>query len=301
MRFSVIKAIFPQILFEAEGGGGAPAAPATEAPAAPATEAPAGASDGPWYKQAGVADEHHQWLQGKQFADVDTALSSYRSLEGIIGRERLAVPKDAEDQSAYDAIYKTLGRPDSPDKYELPENSKIDGDQWKVFAPIFHEAGVSQNQAAQILSAYEARATELHEAAEVERTNQETAQIAALEKEWGSAHEANTDIASRAFRALGLDEAMSDKIEQALGYDATMKLFHKIGSGMSESRLIQDGRPGDAGAGSTLEGAQNKLDALLNDKEFTERYNNSDPRVRKPAIDQVEEIQKQIAALKGAR
>ncbi len=298
MRFSVIRTIFPQLLFEAEGGGGGAETPA------PAGEAPTGgapAADGPWYKQAGIADDHHSWLESKQFADMNTALASYRSLEGVIGRDRLAVPKDAEDQSAYDAIYKTLGRPDSPDKYELPENSKIDGDQWKAFAPIFHEAGVSQKQAAQILSAYEARATELHEAAEVERANQETAQIAALEKEWGSAHKANSDIASRAFRALGLDEATTDKVEQAIGYDATMKLFHKIGSGMSESRLIQDGEPGDQGAGTTLEGAQKKLDALLHDAEFSKRYHNSDPRVRQPAIEQVEAIQKQIAELKGGR
>lgn len=261
---------------------------------------PPGGSEGAetWYGKAGIAAEHHEWLAGKQFADANLAIASHRSLEGLIGRQRLAVPKDASDAEAYDAIYKTLGRPDKADGYKLKDGSKINGEAAKPFFALFHKAGISQAQADIVLGGYEAEAARLSAAAETERTNQENAQIAKLDAEWGSAKDANRDIAARAFRALGIDEATSDKIEGAIGYYATMKLFHAIGSGMSEASFKQDGNKGGAGnLGGSLEGERNKLQDKFKDKEFMARYMHNDPRVRKEAIDEVEVIQKRIADL----
>ena len=300
MLLSALKAIYPQIMYEGEGAGAGTPPPAGSTP--PAGTPPPAGSEGPWYKQAGVADEHHDWLAAKQFGDLNTALTSYRSLEGVMGRERLAIPKDGEDAPAYDAIYKTLGRPDNAEGYKLPEGSKISGDEWKVFAPIFHEAGVSQSQAEKILGAYEKRAGEISAAAEVERGNQEQAQVKQLTDEWGSANEANSDIASRAFRALGIDEATSDAIESAIGYYKTMKLFHAIGAGMSEPALRQDGKAGDAaGQSGTVESLQRKMKDLFADQAFMDKYTHSDPRVRKDPIEQIQAIQKQIADLQGGK
>lgn len=253
--------------------------------------------DGTWYGKAGISAEHHEWLGSKQFADPNLQIASHRSLETLIGRQRLAVPANAEDKEAHEAIYKSLGRPDKPDGYKLPEGSKISGDEWKNFAPIFHEAGVSQAQAERILAAYEKRGGDINTAAETERLNEETRQTAALDAEWGSAAEANKDIAARAFRALGIDEATSDKIEAAIGYQATMKLFHKLGSGMSEAQMRVDGGKGNSGGdmGGSLEGAKGKLKAKFDDPVFMAKYMNSDPRVRKGAIEEVEAIQKTIA------
>lgn len=258
-----------------------------------------GAGDGTWYGKAGIAPEHHEWLGSKQFADPNLQIASHRSLETLIGRQRLAVPANAEDKEAHEAIFKTLGRPDKPEGYKLPEGSKISGDEWKNFAPIFHEAGISQAQAERILAAYEKRGGDISAAAETERANEEARQVAALDTEWGSAAEGNKDIAAHAFRALGIDEATSDKIEQAIGYQATMKLFHKLGSGMSEAQLRVDGGKGQQGGdmGGTLETAKNQLKTKFDDPVFMAKYMNSDPRVRKGAIEEVEAIQKRIADL----
>ena len=292
MKFSAMNNL-PFFAPEGDGGG----APGSAAPSGePSGNPPSGSET--WYGKAGVGQEHHEWLASKQFDGIDTALKSYRSLEGIVGRQRLAVPKDADDADAYNAIYKTLGRPETADKYTLPKDSKISGDEWKTFAPVFHEAGLSQAQTERILTSYEKRAGELREAAETERANEETRQIEKLTKEWGSNHDGNQDIAARAFRALGIDEATSDAIEGAIGYYATMKLFHSIGAGMGEARLLQDGNKGGAqNLGGNLEAEKNKLNDKFKDKAFMERYMHHDPRVRKEAIDEVEGIQKRIAEL----
>lgn len=268
----------------------------------PGNTPPAGNTPPPgnetWYGKAGVAQEHHEWLGSKQFADPSVMIASYRSLESTIGRNRLAVPNNAEDTEAYNAIYKTLGRPDKPDDYKLPEKSKISGDEWKMFAPIMHKHGASPGFVNELLTAYEERAAKLEEARETERAAEETRQIEKLDKEWGSNKAHNTDIASRAFRALGIDEDTADKIEGVLGYEATMKLMHKIGSGMGEARLLQDGKNANTeGLGGNLAHWQGKLSELTKNQAFMDKYNHHDPRVRKGAIEEMEAIQIKIAEL----
>lgn len=277
------------VYFAPEGEGGGGGGSGNNPPPEPAT----------WYGKAGVTAEHHEWLQGKQYADASTQIASHRALEAMVGRQRLAVPNDEKDVDAYNALYKTLGRPDKPDAYKLAEGSKISGDEWKNFAPIFHEAGLGQGQVDRILAAYEKRAIDLNTAAETERANEEGRQIAKLDGEWGSNNEANKDIASRAFRALGIDEAMSDKIEGAIGYYATMKLFHAIGSGMKEPAFHQDGQKGGKGGDAgTLQAAERQLKDKFKDEAFMTKYMHNDPRVRAAAIAEVEDIQKRIAQLK---
>lgn len=263
----------------------------------PSAADPAQGSADTWYGKAGVANEHHEWLASKQFADVNLALASHRSLEGLIGRQRLAVPQNDADAEAWNAIYKQVGRPETAEAYKLADGSKISGDEWKLFAPVFHEAGIGQRQAEKILGAYERRAGELDAAREVERVNEENRQIAALDKEWGSQTQANQDLAARAFRALGIDEGMSDKIEQAIGYQAMMKLFHTIGAGMGEAAFHQDGKRGSHAEGGTLAAAKSELQAKFDNKDFMAKYMNGDPRVRQPAIQEIETIQKRIADL----
>lgn len=288
MRFTTANASWFNPYWEGEGAAGGAGG---ETP-------PAGGEGATWYEKSGVAADHHEWLRGKQFADVNLLLASHRSLEGLVGRQRLAVPNGPEDKEAWEAIYRTSGRPDKPEGYKLKDGSKINGDEFKAFQPIFHEAGVSQAQAERILEAYEKRAGEQFAAADVERANAEKLQVEKLDKEWGSQAEANKDVASRAFRQLGMDEAMSDKIEAAIGYEATMKLFHAIGSGMKEPAFHQDGAKGGShNMGGTLEGERNKLQTLFKDEPFMKRYMNGDPRIRKSAIEEVEAIQKRISDL----
>ncbi len=256
----------------------------------------------PWYQTAGVAQEHHEWLAGKQFADVNLAMSSYRSLEGVLGRNRLAVPSGPEDQASYDAIYKTLGRPDTHDGYALKEGSLIKADEFKAhFAPVFHKAGISAQQASVLLDAYEARGKAMEEARQAELAARETREIQELETAWASNKDANMDIASRAFRHLGISEEETAAIEEALGYKKTMEIFHKIGAGMSEAAFHQDGKPGQHGDGKNADTLQSEISAKLRDPEFKARYNHHDPRVRKSAIDEMEVLQKRLADMQEAQ
>lgn len=272
------------IYFMPEDGTGNPA-PAVEQPTT-------------WYGKAGVAEEHHAFLRDKQFADINTVLASHRSLEGLMGRNRLAIPNNAEDTTAYDAIYKTLGRPDKAE-YKLKEGIQFEETAWKGFQPVAHKLGLSQAQMDGIADWYYGEGTARETAKTTEKTNAETAQVAALEKEWGSALRANTDIAARAFRHLGLDEDTVNKMQDTLGYDKTMKLFHKIGKGLSEDALHQDDNKGGKTSSESITTLEGKIAGLLKDKDFKDRYNNQHPKIRNAAIEEMEKLQKDLAELKA--
>jgi hypothetical protein len=272
------------IYYAADGDAGNP----------PPVTPPAPGAD-TWYGKAGIAPEHHDFIKGKEFADLNTVISSHRNLESMVGRNRLAVPLNAEDKEAYENIYKTLGRPDKPE-YKLPETIKFNEDTWKKFQPVAFEKGLSQGQVEAIADWYFKEGTAAEQAKAVEKANRETADVAALEKEWGSAKAGNMDLAQRAFRHLGLDADTVGAVEDALGYKATMQLFHKIGAGLREDTFHQDESKG-AGKGETAETVQTKINDLLKNQEFKDRYNNHDPRVRAGAIKEMEALQIKLAEI----
>src|ERR1700741_2930747 len=100
-------------------------------PPAPPSSVPPPSAD-TWYGKIGIAPEHHEFIKGKEYSDINTVLASHRNLESMVGRNRLAVPQNAEDKESYEAIYRTLGRPDKPD-YKLPEKGEFKDDAWRDF------------------------------------------------------------------------------------------------------------------------------------------------------------------------
>jgi hypothetical protein len=274
-------------------GGGRDTPPPADGNAPPPAD-----GNAPWYQAAGVAPEHQDWVRNKEFADINTALASYRSLEGTIGRQRLAVPKDANDQAAYDAIYGVIGRPNDPKGYKQPEGLKIDEKVWDRFTGVFHKHGVGQAQAEAILKEYHAFGSEGQAAKDTERVQQEAREEAELKKAWGKDYDANTDIAGRAWRALGMTEELSNKLESALGLKAFTEFFHKVGSGMSEAAMKQDGGNGQGGNSGGVEAAKVARDRLLADKDFLARYQHSNQAIRNRAIEEIQPYMKIIAEAK---
>lgn len=260
----------------------------------------AGGAGDTWYAKAGAAPEHHDWMRNKEFADLNTTLASYRSLEGTIGRQRLAVPKDAADQAAYDALYTAIGRPPEAKGYKLPEGVKLEPKVWDRFSGLFHKHGVSQAAAEAIVKDYHTMGTELTQAGETERLAEEGRQEEALKKAWGKDFDAKSDIAGRAWRALGVTEELSDKLESTLGFKAFTEFFHKVGAGMTEAALKTDGGQG-GGGGDNVQVAMAARDRLMGDPEFLKRYQNSNQAIRQKAIDEIQPYFKIIAAHKDSQ
>lgn len=261
----------------------------------------------PWFQDTIRAD-FHPTLAAKGWDKVDakefpnTVLEAYSGLEKLVGRSRLAVPKDAEDREAWDAIYSTMGRPGKATDYKLeglPEEygKALDPAVKQVYLDALHKAGVGDKAAAELfqLNATQWAGAQAAQAAAAVKANEE--QQNALALEWGAKAEANTQIAKAAVRMLGLDAETMAKMETGLGYDGLHKFLYGIGSKLGEAGFAGTGGDNTGFEGGNPAAARAEITKLSQDRDFQAKLQHRDPRVRQDALARWEDLHKKLSAV----
>lgn len=213
----------------------APAAPAAPAPAAAAPAAPVNAATALMGDPAAAAG-------AAPAPAADPAADPAKPTEPA--PVALTMPgKDATPEE-WSAFYAQIGRPETPEGYELPVPEGDDGDFAKQMAPILHKNGLTAEQAKGLAADWNAMmAAQLAEieAADVAHATamnvKNTAEAAELKNEWGQAHDANMHFAKLAVQQFMPADKAGDviaAIESKLGYKATIQFLHGIGKGLGE-------------------------------------------------------------------
>ena len=250
----------------AEGGNGA----------APESAAPAEAQS--WY--GSFDGETQGWLENRGLTKLDgnaalpELVKGFRNAEKFVGApadKLIRVPDwDKADRVELDQGYTKLGRPADAKGYNIPvpDGSPTEMAEWAK--SVFHEAGLSQRQAAAI----SAKWNEL--GASVSQQNVQAQQQAIkdqetkLQLEWGHAYDKNDAIAARAIDALGLQREQLSALTRSLGFDGAMKMFASIGEKLGESEFVS----GDNSSNSpvTPNQAQSRINQLQQDKDWVNKY-----------------------------
>lgn len=227
------------------------------------------------------------FVQNKGWSSPADALKSYVNLErlrGVPETELLRIPKEG-DTEAWNAVYGRLGRPESPDKYDLgdlaPKEGQLD------LRPLAHKYGLTQQQAKGLAADMAQLAGGHSEQAEQARAQKVEADVAALKREWGAEFDANVEAGKRAVRALGWDQAKLDKLEDALGTREVYELAARIGRGLREDGFAgQQGPQGGSAQpfGMTREAAGARLAQMQADPAFQARLYHADKNVRLEAL-----------------
>lgn len=158
--------------------------------------------------------------------------------------DALTMPgKDATPEQ-WSEFYGKIGRPESPDKYDLPLPEGNDGAFAKAVAPMLHKAGLTSEQAKVLATEWTAMQTKAEadylagENARIEAQNSKNkAEADALKTEWGDQNDANMEHARRAMRQFFPAEKAGDviaAIEGVVGYKGTITMLHDMGKGMGE-------------------------------------------------------------------
>lgn len=158
--------------------------------------------------------------------------------------EALSMPgKDATPEQ-WAEFYAKIGRPETPDAYELPLPEGDDGAFAKEMAPILHKHGITADQAKGLandwnamVSAQQQQAQAAEAAAAQAAHVQNTAEAAELKSAWGQQFDANMHHAKQAVQQfLPKDKAAEtiSALESKLGYKATIEFLHNIGKGLGE-------------------------------------------------------------------
>lgn len=248
----------------------------------------------PWYDGIVQNDETKAWLAQKGYPDAAATIESHRNLEKLLGSDqRVIVPTDPNDKAGWDKVWNQLGRPDSADKYvfQAPEGYEVNKDLSGGFAKAAHAVGVTQAQAKALFDWYIGAETE---ATGTMKARSES-EMTALKTEWGAAFDQKLETGRRAAREFGVADAEMNAIEAVIGTAKLMKLFNDIGSKLGEHSI--EGK-GSTQFTMTPAQADAEISRLRGDPAFLTRYQNSDPKVRQNAIDEMARLQRMKAGEK---
>ena len=165
-----------------------------------------------------LPENMQQWDEVKNASDADTFYKQVGDMRSMIGRSLQVPGPDAStevrenylkkvlektpevilrpDDDRMDEFYNSLGRPESADKYgipELPEGVDIDQDSVALFRGIAHDAGLSQKQFEQVVSRMSEGSAQGRQA----QVQQRDSELQGLKGEWGLAFEQNIAMAEK--------------------------------------------------------------------------------------------------------
>lgn len=282
----------PAVAAPAATPAAAPAAPVANAAAAVAA-APAPAAEPAWYDGFQNA-EAKAWAQATGLPDAERAVEKAWNLEKLLGADRagrtIVLPSDPNDAKAWEPIFAKLGRPDTPDGYQIAAPEGSDPAFAKTAAEWFHGAGLQPAQAQSLAGKWNEYVTAQATAqaqAEQESLRKEHEALAA---EWGTgpAADAQREYAKRAAIKLGLDEAAITALEKVSGFSKTMKALAQVGQMTGEAQAVGMGE-GGGNFGMTPAAAKAQKARLMADASWRDGYIKGDheKRAEMAKLDQV--------------
>jgi hypothetical protein len=205
----------------------------------------------------------------EHITDVGALAKSYVNAQSMIGADKLAIPgKHATDED-WGEVYRRLGRPDTPDGYELvnemPEGIEQNDDMLNWFRATAHEIGMTPTQAQKMLGKYnqflgtqmgadEGMVEQLRETTEIE-----------LKKEYGAAFAdrvSNGNAVMQEFGAEGLTELQMADGRLLGDHPEIIKMMVNVGEFIN-SKIGEDVLAGTKSSGGlTPDDAKAKLSEI---------------------------------------
>ena len=224
----------------------------------------------------------------KTFDSVDKLAKSYVNAVKMIGGNpdnMVAIPSEGEK---WDDFYNKIGRPEKANDYQFgDENGELDG-----FREFAHDTGLTQDQASNILKLYGDIQEEQEEAHQNGLEELRTNTTMELQKEWGKNFDGKMDYAKRAFAQFASPELSQLMDESGMGnHPEMLRVFAKVGELMGEDSLVVG-----TGLGSSQlspDQAQQEIQALYSDKEFSKSYRDNKDPAHKTAMSKMERLFKQ--------
>jgi hypothetical protein len=201
--------------------------------------------------------------------DMESLAKGYVNAQELAGRKGVLLPKEGASQAEWDYFYTQVGRPESPDKYHLVRENEQSPypdtviDWWRQTA---FKHGLSQQAAKSLLEEYVqldqkllAEANETIKAAH-EKKGKEVEAL--MRREWGAAYDQQLER-GRLVADKFADTETIEKLREAIGAPALMRMFARIGEKMSEDSLR--GRPAAGGEAMTPGQAKAEIAAITGD------------------------------------
>jgi hypothetical protein len=217
----------------------------------------------------------------KTVPDVPTLAKNYVEAQRMMGG-RIPAPQQGWEQKQWDDFYNKAGRPESPDKYTMPEvkleeGVKLDDEKLKGLRAKVHGLGLSDRQFKGIMEVYLGSVNDGVKGTSAQIQAERDASLGALKTEWGDQFDAKLDVAKSVLKKFGgEDTKLMEYLETSrLGNNVEfIKFLNSLGSGMLEDTT----RGGSLGAGLQIQDkarAMDEIKRLTMDGDFMKAYNDA--------------------------
>jgi len=211
--------------------------------------------------------------------DVHNLARSYVNAQRLIGADKVPLPANPT-QEDLDNIYSRLGRPETPDQYELPvDGNIITEDIAAQYADAAHNLRLTPEQAQGVLEFYKNNAMQGAETMQ-QNAEQQAQQVAAeLQKEWGQAYEEKVSAAQSLVTEfaddglLNLQLADGTKVGNHPDFIRAFAAMGEFRNSVIGEDTITDGA---RNAAFTPAQAQSELDAIYSNNSHA-YFNKKDP------------------------
>ena len=267
---------------ETSGAGNGQAADTTHTADANMGDNPTG---GQADNNTGAADEF-AWVPEElrdEFRN-DTGLSKYTSQDAFIkaviedrkaNGEAIKLPGEEASEEDWAKVYNKLGRPETPDGYELsktlPEGLDFNEELYNGFLENIHTAGLSKKQAHKLYDWYNQECLKINKniSAQIEAQYKKSVDdaVAVLKKEWGTDYQKNLDSAV-AMANKFLSPATKQYLNASkLGNNPLLiKDFYNLSKQVSGAQMRGDGPSGNISSLAELEA---KMETNLRAADYT--------------------------------
>lgn len=266
--------------------------------------------DKPWYE--GIAEQPvKELLAAKNYSNpYELAMAYYNANKLVNGAaDAITVPGSDATPEQWDAFYTKLGRPESPDKYELKfgENVQTDPRMVEFGKSLFHEMGLDPSRAQKAADKWNAFLADYNGAVAEDWRKQNDADVDALKTRWGGDFDASMAAGKRTLDALkgqakakGMDEAavnsVIDKVEANIGTAGVLELLALMGKASGEGGFKGANGGGDPHNPDTMSGAQAQaeINRLMGDPAFYKTYTDKSDPQHAAAVDKMQRLYARI-------
>lgn len=220
-------------------------APAVEQASSAAGRAPvADPTSGDW--RASLSEDIRAHPSLKDVDSPETLAKNYVNLEKLLGTEKVPLPKGEDDEEGWNRVYKAVGRPDTPDAYEieapqLPESVPYDPEGEKYYRTLVHQHGLNQRQAKGLWDALVKFETEKAAAGMPDPVQAREEAVTALKREWGTKYPQRIAEMRRGVAEYADEDFKAWLDQTGMGNDVRMvKTFARIGAELGGETKLKD-------------------------------------------------------------
>ncbi len=216
--------------------------------------------------------------------DVPTLAKNFLATKALTGKKAYDLPADDWKPEQWKAWHATVGVPETPDKYFIPEaaaleKSGVPAEVLKSAHAKFHEAGLTPRQAKALVDWYVGDATKGQEMLSTTRAAEKAQTEAALKQEFGDKYEAKLGLVKSFLSQYGSPELLAWAEQTGAGNNAGfVKAMVKAG----EALLEDSSRKGTTMASSpdvAMAQAQMEIEEMKGNKELMSRFFSGDKAV----------------------